>query len=86
MKNRLKELLSDLKKFKFQTTLILKYKKRNDHKIFHLSAKLIASDSDIDRAFKSMHQSIKTKIKISASKDGIVIETIIKHIIKIFKC
>ena len=35
----------------------LGYKQRNDCKIFYLSAKLIASDSDTDKAFISMHQS-----------------------------
>ena len=49
--------------FKVQTILVLEYKKRNDRKIFHLSTKLIASDSDIDKALISMHQSIMTKIK-----------------------
>ena len=52
IKNKLKELLRELKKFKVQTILVLKYKKRNN-KISHLNAKIIASDSDIDRAFKS---------------------------------
>ena len=33
------------------------------------SAKLIASDSDIDEAFKSMHQIIMTKIKHYAYED-----------------
>ena len=56
-------LLSELKKFKVQKTFVLHYKKRNDSKIFHSSAKVIARDSDIDEAFKSMHQSIVTKIK-----------------------
>ena len=84
VKSKLKELLSELKNFKVQTILILQYKERNDHKIFHLSAKLIASDSDIEEGFKSMHQSIMMKIKSSASKDWIVIETIVKHSIKIF--
>ena len=55
--------------FKVQTILFLDYKKRNDRKIFHSSVKLIASDSDIEKAFKSMHQSITTKIKIYASED-----------------
>ena len=63
IKNKLKELLSELKKFKVQTISFLNCKKRNDRKIFHLSAKLIASDSDIEKAFKSKHQSIMTKIK-----------------------
>ena len=57
-KNKSKKLSSELKKFKFQTILVLDYKKRNDHKIFHLSAKLIASDSNINKTFKSMHQSM----------------------------
>ena len=86
IKNKLKELLSELKKFKIQAILVLEYKKRNDRKIFLSSAKLIASDSDIDEAFRSMHQSIMTKIKNSASKDWIVSETTGKHSVKIFKC
>ena len=57
------KLLSELKTFKVQTILVLDYKKRSDHKIFHLSIKLIAIDSNIDEAFKSMHQSILIKIK-----------------------
>ena len=63
IKNKLKELLIELKKFKVRTILVLVYKKRNYYKIFHLSTQLIATDSDIDEAFKSMHQSIITKIK-----------------------
>ena len=63
IKNKLKELLSELKKFKAQTILVLEYKKRNDHKIFHSSAEIIGSDSNIDEAFKSMHQNIMSKIK-----------------------
>ena len=62
-KNKLKELLSKLKTFKVQTILVLDYKKRNNFKIFHSSAELIASDSDIDEAFKYMHQSIMKNIK-----------------------
>ena len=58
-----KELLSEFKQFKVQTILVLGYQKKNDHKIFHSSAKLINSDSDTDETFKSMHQSIMTKKK-----------------------
>ena len=54
--------------------------------IFHSSAKLIASDSDIDEAFKFMHQSIMRKIKNYACKNLIDIDIIIKHSIKIFEC
>ena len=50
IKNKFKEMLNELKKFKVQTVLVLDYKKRNDRKIFHSSNKLIASDSDIDEA------------------------------------
>ena len=37
IRNKLKELLNWLKKFKVQTLLVLAYNKRNDHKIFHSS-------------------------------------------------
>ena len=53
-------------------------------KIFHSSTKLIASDSDIDEAFKSMHQSIITKIKNYACEDWIVLDAIIDNSIKNF--
>ena len=86
IKNKLKELLSELKKFKVQTILVLDYQKRNDCKIFHSSAKLFASDSNFDEPYKSMHQSIMTKIKNYACKDWIVLDVIIKHSIKIFEC
>ena len=79
IKNKLKELLRELKTFRVQTILVLEYKKRNDRKVFHSSAKVIASDSDIDETFKSMYESIMTKIKTSASEVWIVIETIVKH-------
>ena len=48
IKVKLKELLSELKKFKVQIILFLENEKKNYHKIFHSSAKLISSDSDID--------------------------------------
>ena len=51
IKNKLKELPNVLDQLKVQTISFLDYKKKNDWKIFHTSAKLIASDSDIDEAF-----------------------------------
>ena len=54
IKNKLKELLSELKKFKVQTILFLEFKKRNNSKIFHSSIKIFPSDSDIDEACISM--------------------------------
>ena len=86
IKNKFKELLSELKKFKVQTILVLEYKKVNDRKIFHSSDKLIGSDSDIEESFKSMHKSIMTKIKNSASEDWTVLDVMIKHSIKIYEC
>ena len=44
-----------MKKFNAQTILVLDYKKRNDCNIFHSSAKLIATNSDTDEAFKSIY-------------------------------
>ena len=63
IKNKLKGLLNELKKFKVQTILVLGYKKSNDHKMFHSNTKLTATNSDIDEAFKFMHQSVMTKTK-----------------------
>ena len=55
IKNKLDELLSELTNFTSQTISVLHFKKRNDHKIFHSSATLTASDSESDKTFKSMH-------------------------------
>ena len=81
----MKELFSELKKFKVQTTLVSDYKKRNNRKIFHSSAEIFAGDSDIDEELKSMHQSI-IKIKSCAYENWIVLDVIMKHSIKIFEC
>ena len=62
---------------KVQKLFFLDYKKRNDSQIFHSCTKPIANDSDIGEAFKSMHQSIVTKIKNYADKDWIVLHVII---------
>ena len=61
VKNKLKGLLNELKKFKVQRTLFLDYKKRDDSQVFYSCIKIIASDLDIDEAIKSMHQSVITK-------------------------
>ena len=83
MIKRLKELLCELKEFKVHTILVLDYKEKNDQKIFHSSVKLIANDWDIDKALKSVHQSIMIKIESYADKNWIVLDVIIKHSIKI---
>ena len=59
--------------------LVLEYKNRNDHKIFHSSALVTAKDWNIDEAFKSMHQSIMTKIENSAGDNWVIIEVLVKH-------
>ena len=70
---------------KVQTIVVLaEHKEINDRKFFHSTTKLIASDSDIDKAFKSMRQSIMTKKY--TTEDYIVLNVIIKHSIKIFEC
>ena len=51
-KNKLKELLSELKKFKAHTIFVLEYSKRDDHKIFHSTTKLIVNNTHIKEAFK----------------------------------
>ena len=55
IKNKFRKLLGEMKMFKVKEVLILEYKKTNDHKTFHSCTKLIASNSDIYEAFKSMH-------------------------------
>ena len=77
IKTKLKALLNELKTFKVQTILVLDYKKRNDCKIFHSSTRLIASDSGIDEALKSMHQIIMSKIKNYVCEYWIVLDVII---------
>ena len=38
-------------------------------KVFHSRAKLFVDNSGIDKAFRSIHQNVMAKIKISISKD-----------------
>ena len=45
----------------------------------------MASDSDIDEAFKSMHQIIMTQIENYVSKNCIVLDVIVKRNFKIFE-
>ena len=52
-----------MKTFKVQSMLVPHHNKRNDRKII-----VNSSDSDNDEAFKSMHQGIRSKIKIQIAK------------------
>ena len=85
IKKKLKGLLSKLKRFEVLAVLFLDYKKKNDSQTFYSCTKLTASDFSIDKVFKSMHQSIMTKTKSYVCRDCIVLDTIIKHSIKIFE-
>ena len=51
IKNRLNELLSELKIFKSPDNV----SRRIDHKVFHSTSKLIVSDPDNDEAFRFIH-------------------------------
>ena len=53
--------------------------------IFHSSTKLIAIDPDTDKAFRSIHQNVMTKIENSDSKDWLAKATV-EHGIKICEC
>ena len=68
--------------FEVQTILVLDFKKRNDREIFHSSAKVYASHSDIDEAFESKHQRIMTKMKNYAWKDWIILNVIIYTVLR----
>ena len=85
-KNKSEKLLNELKRCKVKTILVLEYMKRNDRKTFYSSVKLIASGSDIDKAFISTYHSIMIKINNYDGKDWIVLDVIIKQIIEIFEC
>ena len=89
IKNKLNDLLGELKKFKDQAILVIEYKKidspRSMQKIFYSSLKLIANDSDIYKVFRSMHQSVTIKMRYFLSKDWIL-KTFVEHSIKIFEC
>ena len=71
IKNKFKELPSELTNSRVQEILVFEYKKRNDRKIFHSSTKLIAGTSGTDKAFVSMRQSIMIEKKVMLVKIGL---------------
>ena len=83
IKNKLKWLLSELKKFKVQAVLVLDYMKKIIEKS-SIQVLNYSSHSDIDEAFKSMHQSFMTKLRNYACEDWTVLNIIIKYSITIF--
>ena len=72
IRNKLKDLLTELKGFKFVTTLALELKKIESDKetkysTFHLfsKAETIINDSDIDNVFESIYTTIISNIQTS---------------------
>ena len=64
--NKSEEFKNELNNFISSKDIILRKNFRN---IFHSSAKLIDSSSDIDETFKCMHQNIMTEVKKYACED-----------------
>ena len=93
MKNKLKKLLTQLKGFKFATTLVSVFKNiESDDKIkyarfySHLKTETIINESDIDNVFKSIYTTIILNIQKSLGKDsGWIIDSVIEYNINISK-
>ena len=82
--------MTQLKGFKFVTTLVLVFKKTKKTKYdnFYSSSKaeIITNESDIDDVFKSIYTTIITNIQKSLGKDsGWIIDSVIDHTISILK-
>ena len=85
IKNKFKELLSELKQFEVQTILFLDNKKKNNCKIFHSSAKLIDLflNSDSIVTIIAYHISL-VKIQDNYCNNNLFILDV-KHLNKIIK-
>ena len=94
IKSKLIELLTQLKGFKFVTTLVLVFKKigsedKTKNGNFYSSSKteIIINESDIDDVFKSIYTKIITNIQKSLRKGSSwIIDAVIDHTISISKC
>ena len=93
IKSRLIELFTQLKGFKFVTTLVLVFKKiesedKTKYDNFYPSSKaeIIVNESDIDNVFQSIYNTIITNIQKSLGKgSGWIIDSVINHTISISK-
>ena len=56
IKNKLKILLSELKKSKVQTILVFEYKNGNDHKNFHSCTQLMTLMKHLSPCIKALSQ------------------------------
>ena len=95
IKNKLKNILTELKGFKFVTTLALKFKKKieNDDKTkydtfySHSKAETIINETDIDDVFKSIYTTIISNIqKVLGKVSGWIIDSVIDQNINTSKC
>ena len=75
IKSKLKELLTELRAFKFVATLVLEFKKiesddktKYDTFYSHSKAETIINESDIDDVFESIYNTIISNIQISLGK------------------
>ena len=86
-KNKLKKLLSELRGFKFLTTLVLVFKKieskdntKFDNFYSRSKAEIIINESDIDDVFESIYSTIISSIQKSLGKSsGWIIDSVIDH-------
>ena len=93
IKNKLKKLLSELRGFKFMTTLVLMFKKieskdkiKYDHFYSSSKAEIIINESYIDDVFESIYTAIISNIQKSLGKcSSWIIDSVIYHTISISK-
>ena len=93
MRSKLIELLTQLRGFKFVTTLVLVYKKRENkdktkYDNFYSSSKaeITINESDIENVFKSFYATIIANIQKSLGKGSRwIIDSVIDHTISISK-
>ena len=76
MKNKLINLFSELKGFKFVATLVSEYKrqkvmiKQNMIPFIQTQAETVINKSDIDDVFESIYSTIKSNIQISLGNNS----------------
>ena len=78
LKSKLIDLLTQLKGFKFVTTLVFVFKKiesedktKNDTFYSNSKAEIIINKSDIDDVFQSIHTTVISNIQKSLRKDSV---------------
>ena len=93
IKNKLKKLLTELREFKFVTTLVLVFKKvevddKTKYDTFYSNSKaeLIINESDSGDVFQSIYITIISNIQKSLRQgSGWIIDSVIEHNISILK-